>query len=717
MANDRWEEETGSLAMEWVKHGVNIDDFMTPFQGDFQGEHYHSEIPLEKSLPNAKITTQFDEFISKNMVDRVKSGAIKIMGRVGQVAPPHVVSPITVEPLKPRMCIDMRYLNNWMKKTPFSLDSLTDIPRIASRGSFMTKLDDKSGYDHVLVTEASTNFFGFQWKGWYFVCRCIPFGWTNSAFVYQSLNLQPVSFLRKLGVPVLLYIDDRWVEKWRGKWMGPLSPYSEGFLRSLIAIHMTTQLLVRLGFYLGLEKSVLTPTTCLVFLGMLTDTSQLTFSIPDTKKLKCARLREQILGEQAVSVNTMQSFIGRCISFILAVPAAKLYTVEANLAVGRAIKEGRQVYIDAILEQEIASWRFLDGWAGCLPWKPEFHSTIVIYTDSSDFRWGGVVKTKEGSEQVGDYWPDNFKQQSIMVKEARALTLVLASCKERLANSRVDAQVDNSAVIGAWNAQGSRTHELNEEMKLLFDLVHKRNIHLCLQYVASKENEADAPSRLLHKSDAKLATSAWDMLQNSWGGEHGHTLDLMSLDSNVMMGKNGDPLPHFTPYPTPGSAGVNMFAQIVGSGENCYVFPPQPMIPAVINFIEQEKLNCSLVVPSPIVTPVWMPHLLAKAKGVLKLGEKGSRNVLLYPSRKGYHLDKKGLPSVLLGVRLERGGPHIQTSEHKEQRVLVVGDSMVRFLSSLDWQNKHSAKLVAIGGATLKILQGVLEYQIGLLNP
>lgn len=84
-------------------------------------------------------------FFSKTTIERTKSRAVKIWGTVGQVAPPHIISPITIEPTKPRMCIDLRYLNCWMVDTPFVLDSLVDITRLAQKDAFMTKLDDKSG--------------------------------------------------------------------------------------------------------------------------------------------------------------------------------------------------------------------------------------------------------------------------------------------------------------------------------------------------------------------------------------------------------------------------------------------------------------------------------------------------------------------------------------------------------------------------------------------
>ena len=39
------------------------------------------------------------------------------------------------------------------------------------------------------------------------------------------------------------------------------------------------------------------------------------------------------------------------------------------------------------------------------------------------------------------------------------------------------------------------------------------------------------------------------------------SIDLMALDSNVMLARNGTPPPHFSPHPSPQSAGVNLFSQ------------------------------------------------------------------------------------------------------------------------------------------------------------
>ena len=102
-----------------------------------------------------------------------------------------------------------RFLNLWIRDLPFKLDTLTDLPRYVERGHYQTVLDDKSGYDHILLTSRSSTYFGLQWAGWYFCFRTIPFGWKASAYIYHTVGLAATSYIRSMHVPCSQYIDDR----------------------------------------------------------------------------------------------------------------------------------------------------------------------------------------------------------------------------------------------------------------------------------------------------------------------------------------------------------------------------------------------------------------------------------------------------------------------------------------------------------------------------
>ena len=169
--------------LDWIKNKVSIFPYFQHFSGLFKGKQYDSDRPPHRLFRNKMSCKPFVRFVQETLINRLGTGAISLVGRVGKVTPPHIVLPLTVEPSKPRLCHDARYLNLWMKDNPFSLDTLNDLPRYVTKDSFQTVLDDKSGYDHILLTESSRPFFGIQWGGWFFTYNTLPFGWKVSPFI------------------------------------------------------------------------------------------------------------------------------------------------------------------------------------------------------------------------------------------------------------------------------------------------------------------------------------------------------------------------------------------------------------------------------------------------------------------------------------------------------------------------------------------------------
>ena len=88
----------------------------------------------------------------KSFLCKFLVGAVTVLGHVNQCPQPTIVMPLTVEPTKPRLCQDQRYLNNWMEAVSFSLDHAIDLTRYLGE-KHQTKIDDKSGYDHILMDE------------------------------------------------------------------------------------------------------------------------------------------------------------------------------------------------------------------------------------------------------------------------------------------------------------------------------------------------------------------------------------------------------------------------------------------------------------------------------------------------------------------------------------------------------------------------------------
>ena len=355
--------------------------------------------------------------------------------------------PITIDPSKPRMCHDERFLNLWMDALHLTFDRITDIPRYVEGNHYQTKLENKSGYDHFMLTEESRTYFGLCWKAWYFVFNTLPFGWSPSAYVYHTSGLGPSHFIRSNNTPLSQYIDDRHVGQmcllqcYDSNWSNVDLAKAAAFIASIV--------LVSCGYFIGLKKSILSPVQVIPFLGFLSDSTKQAFFLPEDKKLKFAALRDSLIESKVISAKSLQRFAGKIVSFSLAVPAAKLFCREVNFNIGKALKNSKPIKMSDDLNKELQYWKFLDSWDGFLPWRKESHFIVKIISDASNAGWGGILALPEAPKETRDYWsPDGLEVSGgIAVKEAKALYQTLSIFRNELANGRVDAYVDNSNLI------------------------------------------------------------------------------------------------------------------------------------------------------------------------------------------------------------------------------------------------------------------------------
>ena len=130
----------------------------------------------------------------------------------------------------------------------------------------------------MLLHSSSQAYFGFQWQGFYFVFRTLPFGWKGSAFIYHKLGVAVSGAARSIGVPVWQYIDDRHVGQLFTA--PPRITRGPSFQRALAAAYIMCYLLIETGYFISLDKSQFIPSTCVCFLGFVCDSVRQAFVIP-----------------------------------------------------------------------------------------------------------------------------------------------------------------------------------------------------------------------------------------------------------------------------------------------------------------------------------------------------------------------------------------------------------------------------------------------------
>ena len=134
-------------------------------------------------------------------------------------------------------------------------------------------------------------------------------------------------------------------------------------------------------------------------------------------------MRERILSQRSVTIVCLQKLVGKCVSFSLVVPAAKLFTREMCIALSNAQRTKRFVRILRPLRDEVQFWRFLDSWEGHMPWHDERHLVVSVASDASAFAWGGVLLGDGGAllQEFGDAWCEPILSQPIHVKLRKPL--------------------------------------------------------------------------------------------------------------------------------------------------------------------------------------------------------------------------------------------------------------------------------------------------------
>ena len=159
----------------------------------------------------------------------------------------------------------------------------------------------------------------------------------------------------------------------------PLYPLTDRVLTEAAA-YILCYLLIEAGYFIAIAKSQCVPSIVIRFLGFLCDSFRQAFLLPPDKRLKFKILREEILSSRCVGVKTLKRFVGKVISFSLAIPGCKLYIREIFKAISQLCRSSKPyVRIERNLRTEVLYWRFLDEWMDCFPWRSEHHVTVSLF--------------------------------------------------------------------------------------------------------------------------------------------------------------------------------------------------------------------------------------------------------------------------------------------------------------------------------------------------
>ena len=125
--------------LRWLQ-GVRIEEFLNSFTtGNFQGIELKSYYPAPKHFENY-VPEEFHHFMDENVQEWVNLGVLQKwedMKSPDDPDMPLVVCPLGVEPKKPRGLWDGRYVNEFCRDIPFSMDNAAKVAEVSWVNSYL----------------------------------------------------------------------------------------------------------------------------------------------------------------------------------------------------------------------------------------------------------------------------------------------------------------------------------------------------------------------------------------------------------------------------------------------------------------------------------------------------------------------------------------------------------------------------------------------------
>ena len=123
------ENQDRATIMQWLESGVDVASWFKPFCGTFRGSQYDCAVPPQINFPNSRSCAENSVFVARQLEEKIRSGSIELLRRVESCTEwPVCIIPLTVEPSKPRLCHDERFLNLFVKDLPLSWTHLGNYP-------------------------------------------------------------------------------------------------------------------------------------------------------------------------------------------------------------------------------------------------------------------------------------------------------------------------------------------------------------------------------------------------------------------------------------------------------------------------------------------------------------------------------------------------------------------------------------------------------------
>lgn len=269
-----------------------------------------SSPPITRKTPNIIRSRTETETIGQEISTLLKKGAIEKTHHVaGQV-----ISSLFLREKKDgslRPILNLKGLNEFIPYEHFKMEGLKDVKNLMKKNDWFIKIDLKDAYFSLPLSPKSGKYVRFLWEGIIYQFLCLCFGLGPAPRLFTKLMKIPISILRRINIRLVIFLDD-------------LLIFGSSMEEILMARDTVIYLLEGLGFVINYNKSIITPTTSLEYLGIVVDSTSMTMSLTEAKSISLTKLCQKTLISKKLSLRKLGSLIGKLVATAPAVTPCML---------------------------------------------------------------------------------------------------------------------------------------------------------------------------------------------------------------------------------------------------------------------------------------------------------------------------------------------------------------------------------------------------------
>ena len=162
------------------------------------------------------------------------------------------------------------------------MEGIITVRHTVRKGDFLAKVDLTDAYFTIRIHKDHRKFLRFRWDQKIFEYTCLPFGLNASPWVFTKLLRVAVTFLRRSGKRLVIYLDD-------------LLIVGSSLEECSASVCLVIKVLQSLGFLINFGKSETLPTQCMEYIGLIINSVSMSFHLTERKIDDIKRLSRETL--------------------------------------------------------------------------------------------------------------------------------------------------------------------------------------------------------------------------------------------------------------------------------------------------------------------------------------------------------------------------------------------------------------------------------------